>query len=145
MARAALILLVLACASCGRHAAPAAPPPRFDAQWESYENLLKEDTERAKRAATAAPRVCPTAPVQDPKLNDAKQAMYDGKYQEALEKTEFVIDADSANAKAWEIRGSAFYVLQKWSQARIAWTRAYELDPCLKDIPAYLEKIKAKP
>ena len=149
----AILLLALPFTACGgKAAAPAAPAPQWDAQWDSYRNTLKEDEEKARksgRPAPAQPRPCngspsPVNPKIEQPLSEAKQAMYAGKYQEALDRTDAAIDIDPISAAAWEVRGSAFYTLGKAGEAKLAWTRAYELDPCLKEIPAFLEKLRSE-
>lgn len=142
---------VLCGAACSHRAPAAAPVPQWDAQWDSYSSALKADEEKARRekaGAAPAPKTCsggpnPVSPQAAEPVAAAKQAMYDGKYQTALDRTDIAIGLDPKSAAAWEIRGSAFYTLGRVGEAKLAWTRAYELDPCLKEIPAFLEKLKS--
>ena len=147
-----LLLALLPLAAACSHQPPAAPPvPHWDAQWDSYSGALKADEEKARRekaGGPAAPKTCsggpsPVSPQAAEPIAAAKQAMYDGKYQTALDRTDIAIGLDPKSAAAWEVRGSAFYTLGRVGEAKLAWTRAFELDPCLKEIPAFLEKLKS--
>ena len=146
-----LSALLLAPSACARNKPAAPAPPQWDAQWDAYSTQLKQDEENAKRlragGGPAPVKTCSGAPAPvSPKviepLAEAKQAMYDGKYQNALDRTEVAIGLDPGSAASWEVRGSAFYTLGRLGEAKLAWTRAFELDPCLKEIPVFLEKIK---
>lgn len=145
-----LVLAVLLSAACASRKPAAAPAPQWDAQWDRYSSNLKAEEERARKERTgtaAPPSVCSGSPQPlNPKIaepvNAAKEAMYQGRYQTALDRTEIAIGLDPKSAAAWELRGSAFYTLGRVGEAQLAWTRAYELDPCLKEIPTFLEKLK---
>ena len=95
-------------------------------------------------------RSCPAggAPAAAPSaiLAQAKQADYDGKYQLALDITAEMLKfrGDREEAQAWAVRGSTFYLMGNKSKAKSAWKRAYELDPCMKEIPELIKKVDAK-
>ncbi|MBI3550976.1 MAG: tetratricopeptide repeat protein [Elusimicrobia bacterium] len=79
-------------------------------------------------------------------LAQAKQADYDGKYELALDITAQVtrFRGDPEEAKAWAIRGSTFYLMGNKGRAKDAWKRAFEIDPCMTEIPELIKKLDSE-
>jgi len=146
-----LSLVALLSTACGGHSKAAAPQTEWDSQWVTYRDSFKPDPNAPKPAlsvgAPVAPLVCPSTATfagVDQLVADSKQAMYDQKFDIALTLTGSALRVQPNDADAWAIRGSAFYMLQKLDEAKAAWSRAYTLDPCKKEIPGFLDQIKAQ-
>jgi tetratricopeptide (TPR) repeat protein len=145
-------MTLLAIMACGGRSKPAAPQTEWDSEWATYRDTFKPDPNAAKppQAATtlSGPAlVCPSTATfvgVDQLVSDSKQAMYDQKFDIALTLTGSALRVQPNDAEAWAIRGSAFYMLQKLDEAKAAWSRAYSLDPCRKEIPGFLDQIKAQ-
>lgn len=78
----------------------------------------------------------------DQKIYDARQAMYEGRYDEALKKCQEVLDIEPKNITALELMGSAFFLIDQKDKARAVWEKALEIDPNNKVIPEFLKQIK---
>lgn len=79
----------------------------------------------------------------DPRVGEARQAVISGDFSRAVELAERVIAGglqDADEAQAWQVRAAALYRLERKDEARTSWQRAYELDPCLSEIPAFLRR-----
>ena len=104
----------------------------------------------AAAACALPPKRCERPPEAveslSPALAEAKQAAYNKDYELALRKTAEVIKLrDPDEAMALTIRCSTYYLMDKKCKAKRAWKRAYGIDPCLKDIPAMLERLEHPP
>jgi tetratricopeptide (TPR) repeat protein len=101
-------------------------------------------------APAPAPLICPsTAPIRDfpgrdAEIQAAKDAIYAGKYPDAVDHLAQVLSKDSGSAQALEILGSAFYMEGVLDKAKAVWQRAYAIDPCRKEIPAFIDSIDKK-
>ncbi|MFH1283141.1 MAG: PorV/PorQ family protein [bacterium] len=78
----------------------------------------------------------------DQKIYDARQAMYEGKYDQALKRCQEVLDIEPNNVTSLELMGSAFFLIDQKDKARAIWERALEIDPNNKVIPEFLKQIK---
>ncbi|MBI4376897.1 MAG: PorV/PorQ family protein [Elusimicrobia bacterium] len=78
----------------------------------------------------------------DQKIYDARQAVYDGKYDAAIRRSQDVLDLEPNNVTALEIMGSAFYLMEQKDKAIAVWKRALELDPNNKAIREFMQNIK---
>lgn len=76
----------------------------------------------------------------DQKLYDARQAIYDGKYDLAIRRTQDILDLEPANVTALEIMGSAFFLMEEKSKARAVWRRVLELDPKNKVVAEFIQQ-----
>jgi hypothetical protein len=83
------------------------------------------------------------APPPSAILTQAKQAVYDGKEQLAVDITSQMLQVtgDPEEAQVWAVRGSAYCRMGKKSKAKSCWERAYEIDPCMKDIPETIKHV----
>ncbi len=102
-------------------------------------------------ACRTAPKQCkPSAlPPKPPSaiLTQAKEADYSAKYQLALDITSQMLKFpdDPEIAQVWAVRGSTYYLMGRKSKARSSWERAFEIDPCMKEIPELLKKLDSEP
>ena len=97
------------------------------------------DAELPSAAGCAAPAQRWT----DPRVGEARAAVVAGQFLRALEFSEGVIEGarqDAEEAQAWQVRAAALYRLGRKDDARDCWRRAYELDSCLSEIPAFLRR-----
>lgn len=78
----------------------------------------------------------------DQKIYDARQSVYDGKYDAAVRRSQDVLDLEPNNVTALEIMGSAFYLMEQKEKAMAVWKRALELDPSNRAIREFLQGIK---
>ena len=78
----------------------------------------------------------------DQKIYDARQAVYDGKYDMAVRRSQDVLDLEPNNVIALEIMGSAFYMMEQKEKALAVWRRVLELDPSNRAVREFLESLK---
>jgi len=78
----------------------------------------------------------------DQKIYDARQSVYDGKYDAAVRRSQDVLDLEPNNVTALEIMGSAFYLMEQKDKAMAVWKRALEIDPSNRAIREFLQGIK---
>lgn len=78
----------------------------------------------------------------DQKIYDARQAVYDGKYDLAIRRTQDVLDLEPNNVTALEILGSAFFLMDEKRHARDVWKRVLELDPNNKTVNQFLAQMQ---
>lgn len=77
----------------------------------------------------------------DQKLYDARQAIYDGKYDLAIRRAQDVLDLEPNNVTALEIMGSAFFMMEEKSKAKAVWRRVIEIDPNNKVVGEFIKRI----
>ncbi|MBI5242356.1 MAG: PorV/PorQ family protein [Elusimicrobia bacterium] len=77
----------------------------------------------------------------DQKLYDARQAIYDGKYDLAIRRTQDVLDLEPNNITALEIMGSAFFMMEEKAKAKAVWKRVLEIDPTDKVVAEFLKRL----
>jgi tetratricopeptide (TPR) repeat protein len=80
----------------------------------------------------------------DQKIYDSRQAIIEGKYDQALIKCQEILNLEPNNVTALEIMGSSFFMMDQPEKARAAWLKVMELDPTNKVIPQFLEQLKQK-
>lgn len=78
----------------------------------------------------------------DQKVYDARQSVYDGKYDAAVRRAQDVLDLEPNNVTALEIMGSAFYMMEQKDKAVAVWKRALEIDPTNRAIKEFLDSMK---
>jgi len=81
----------------------------------------------------------------DQKVYDARQAIIEGKYDQALIKCQEILNLESNNVTALEIMGSSFFMMDQPEKARQAWTKVLEFDPTNKVIPQFISQLKTRP
>lgn len=78
----------------------------------------------------------------DQKMYDARQAMYEGRYDSALRKCQEILDLEPENVVALELMGSAFFLIEQRDKAKAVWEKVLQIDPTNKVIPQFLEQLK---
>ncbi|MBI5210305.1 MAG: PorV/PorQ family protein [Elusimicrobia bacterium] len=78
----------------------------------------------------------------DQKIFDARQSVYDGKYDMAVKRSQDVLDLEPSNITALEVMGSAFYMMEQKEKALAVWRRVLELDPNNQAVKEFIQKIK---
>jgi len=79
------------------------------------------------------------------KIYDARQSMYNGKYDQALRRTQDILDIEPDNVTALEIMGSAFYMMDQKDKATAVWQKALSIDPTNETIKNFLGGVKQGP
>lgn len=77
----------------------------------------------------------------DQKLHDALTAIYEGRYDVAINKCEQVLRIDPSNVTAIGRMGAAFFLLGEKDKAVTLWKRALELEPNNKTAIEYLRQL----
>jgi len=77
----------------------------------------------------------------DQKIYDARQAVYDGKYDLAIRRTQDVLDLEPNNITALEIMGSSFFLMEEKSKAKAVWKKVLELDPQNRTVGEFLRQV----
>jgi tetratricopeptide (TPR) repeat protein len=78
----------------------------------------------------------------DQKIYDARQAIYDGKYDLAIRRTQDVLDLEPNNVTALEIMGSAFFLMEDKEKAKTVWKRVLDIDPKNKTVGEFIKQIQ---
>lgn len=77
----------------------------------------------------------------DQKVYEARQAIYDGKYDLAVRRAQDVIDLEPNNVTALEIMGSSFFLMNQYSKAKAVWLKVMTVDPGNKVVPQFLQQL----
>jgi len=77
----------------------------------------------------------------DQKLHDALQAIYEGRYDVAINKCEQVLRIDPSNVTAIGRMGASFFLLGEKDKAITLWKRALELEPNNQAAIEYLKQL----
>jgi tetratricopeptide (TPR) repeat protein len=78
----------------------------------------------------------------DQKVFDARQSIYDGKYDAAVRRSQDVLDLEPNNVTALEIMGSAFFLMEQKDKAIAVWRRVLEIDPNNRSVREFLQSIR---
>ena len=78
----------------------------------------------------------------DQKIYDARQSVYDGKYDAAVRRSQDVLDLEPNNVTALEIMGSAFYMMEQKDKAMAVWRRVLEIDPNNRSVRDFMQSIR---
>ncbi len=78
----------------------------------------------------------------DQKIFDARQAIIDGKYDKALIKAQEVLNLEPNHVTAYEIMGSAFFMMDQPEKAKEVWMRVLEIDPTNRVVPQFLNQLR---
>ncbi|MCR4295014.1 MAG: PorV/PorQ family protein [Elusimicrobia bacterium] len=78
----------------------------------------------------------------DQKVFDARQSIYDGKYDAAVRRAQDVLDLEPNNVTALEIMGSAFFLMEQKDKAVAVWRRVLEIDPNNRSVREFLQSIR---
>ncbi len=77
----------------------------------------------------------------DQKLHDSLQAIYEGRYDVAIQKCDEVLRIEPNNVVAIGRMGAAFFLLGEKDKAVALWRRALELDPTHRPAIEYLQQL----
>ncbi|MCX8125456.1 MAG: PorV/PorQ family protein, partial [Spirochaetes bacterium] len=75
----------------------------------------------------------------DQKIYDARQAIYEGKYDVALRRAQDILDLEPNNETALEIMGSAFFLMDQKDKAKAIWEKVLEINPNNKMVKQFLD------
>jgi tetratricopeptide (TPR) repeat protein len=78
----------------------------------------------------------------DQRTYDARQAIYDGKYDLAMRRAQDILDLEPNNETALEIMGSAFYLIDQKEKAQVMWEKVIEINPNNTVVKQFLKQIK---
>ena len=78
----------------------------------------------------------------DQKVFDARQSIYDGKYDAAVRRAQDVLDLEPNNVTALEIMGSAFFLMEQKDKAVAVWKRVLEIDPNNRAVREFMQSIR---
>ncbi len=78
----------------------------------------------------------------DQKIYDARQAIYEGKYDVALRRAQDILDLEPNNETALEIMGSAFFLMDQKSKAKAIWEKVVEINPNNTTVKQFLDQIR---
>ncbi|MFA6316360.1 MAG: hypothetical protein WC943_02995, partial [Elusimicrobiota bacterium] len=78
----------------------------------------------------------------DQKIFDARQSVYDGKYDMAVRRSQDVLDLEPNNITALEIMGSGFFMMEQKEKALAVWRRVLELDPNNQAVKEFIQRLK---
>lgn len=78
----------------------------------------------------------------DQKTYDARQSIYDGKYDLAMKRAQDILDLEPNNETALEIMGSAFYLMDQKDKAKVMWDRVMEVNPGNTIVKQFLRQIR---
>lgn len=76
--------------------------------------------------------------LEDQRVYDIRQAVYDGNYPLALRRAQDLIVVDPCNVTAWELKGSAEFLMENRRAARMSWGRALEFQPNNEAVRSFL-------
>ncbi|MBN1824104.1 MAG: PorV/PorQ family protein [Endomicrobiales bacterium] len=80
----------------------------------------------------------------DQKVFDSRQAIIEGKYDQALIKCQEILNLEPANITAMEIMGSAFFMMDQPDKAKQVWMKVMELDPTNKVVPEFISQLEQR-
>jgi len=78
----------------------------------------------------------------DQKVYESRQSIIEGRYADALRKSQEIINLEPQNITALELMGSAFYMMDQPDKAREVWLKVMEIDPTNLIVPQFMEQMK---
>jgi len=78
----------------------------------------------------------------DQRTYDARQAIYDGKYDLAMKRAQDILDLEPNNETALEIMGSSFYLMDQKEKAKVIWERVIEINPNNTMVKNFLKQVR---
>ncbi len=78
----------------------------------------------------------------DQKTYDARQAIYEGKYDLAMRRAQDILELEPNNETALEILGSAFYLMDQPQKAKVMWEKVLEINPNNKIVKRFLQQVR---
>jgi tetratricopeptide (TPR) repeat protein len=77
----------------------------------------------------------------DQRTYDARQSIYDGKYDLAMKRAQDILDLEPNNETALEIMGSAFYLMDQKEKAKVMWEKVMEINPNNNIVKQFLKQV----
>ncbi len=74
-------------------------------------------------------------------LQEAQNLFSERRYAQALSEINKSVDAAPNMALAYAVRGSIFYMLRQFPEAKLSWEKALELDPSMDNVRAILYRM----
>ncbi|HTX18126.1 MAG TPA: tetratricopeptide repeat protein [Bacteroidota bacterium] len=74
-------------------------------------------------------------------LQEAQRLFSERRYTEALAEINKSIDAAPNMALAYAVRGSVYFMLRQFAEAKVSWEKALELDPSMDNVRAILYRM----
>ena len=78
----------------------------------------------------------------DQRTYDARQAIYDGKYDLAMKRAQDILELEPNNETALEIMGSSFYLMDQKEKAKVIWEKVVEINPNNTMVKNFLKQVK---
>jgi tetratricopeptide (TPR) repeat protein len=78
----------------------------------------------------------------DQRTYDARQAIYDGKYDLAMKRAQDILDLEPNNETALEIMGSSFYLMDQKDKAKVIWEKVLEINPNNNMVKNFLKQVR---
>ncbi|MCX5784682.1 MAG: PorV/PorQ family protein [Elusimicrobia bacterium] len=78
----------------------------------------------------------------DQRTYDARQAIYDGKYDLSMKRAQDILELEPNNETALEIMGSSFYLMNQKDKAKVMWEKVLDINPDNKIVKEFLQQIK---
>ncbi len=78
----------------------------------------------------------------DQRTYDARQAIYEGKYDQAMKRAQDILEVEPNNETALEIMGSAFYLMDQKDKAKVIWQKVLEIDPNNAMVKNFLKQVQ---
>lgn len=76
----------------------------------------------------------------DQKIYDSRQAVYDGKYDLAIRRSQDILDLEPNNETALEIMGSTFFLMDQKEKAKVFWNKVLEINPQNEIVRKFLKQ-----
>ena len=74
-------------------------------------------------------------------LQEAQRLFSERRYEQALAEINKSVDAAPNMALAYAVRGSIYYMLRQYQDAKVSWEKALELDPSMDNVRAILYRM----
>jgi len=78
----------------------------------------------------------------DQRTYDARQSIYDGKYDLAMKRAQDILDLEPNNETALEIMGSSFFLMDQKEKAKVIWEKVLEINPNNAIIKNFLKQVR---
>lgn len=78
----------------------------------------------------------------DRKIYEAREDVLNGRYTDAIRRCQEIINLEPKNVTAYEIMGSAFFMMNEIEKAKAMWKKALELDPTNKVVQQFLQELE---
>ncbi len=78
----------------------------------------------------------------DRKIYEAREDVLNGRYTDAIRKCQEILNLEPKNITAYEIMGSAFFMMNEIDKAKNIWKKALELDPTNKVVQQFLRDLE---